>query len=85
VVAAKDKGSALLGAGFVPVTVDDAHPPQEGDVAVIQSYPGGNQNGHMAMFNGTEWVSDFHQGTDADPYPSHAYRRASPSYTVYRP
>lgn len=54
---AKDYGAQLLRAGFSEL------PPGStlisGDVAVIQSYPGGNGIGHMTMYDGTPWISDF--------------------------
>lgn len=56
---AKDYGVGLLRAGFREV------PPWStlisGDVAVIQPYAGGNGIGHMTMYDGTQWISDFVQ------------------------
>jgi hypothetical protein len=56
---AKDYGAELLRAGFSEL------PPGStlisGDVAVIQPYPGGNGIGHMTMYDGTQWISDFVQ------------------------
>ncbi len=77
--AAKDKGSLLLNAGFVQVATDKSADfvPKKGDVVVIQSYPGGSVSGHMAMFDGIEWVSDYHQGEGTDPYPGSHYQRAA--------
>ena len=49
------------------------------------SVQSGNPNGHMAMWNGTQWVSDFRQGHGTNPYPSAGYRSARPSLTYYRP
>ncbi|HDT2126249.1 TPA: hypothetical protein RCG93_002620 [Enterobacter roggenkampii] len=76
---AKDYGPKLLRAGFKEV------PPGStllsGDVAVIQPYPGGNSSGHMTMFEGTRWISDF---TQLSMYPGPGYRRAQPTYKIYR-
>ena len=75
---AKDKGPSLEAAGLTPVPSQD-YVPQKGDVAVIQPYVGERrQDGHMAMFNGNEWVSDFHQAHGTDPYPAPGYRTARP-------
>ena len=85
--AAQDKGQELLDAGFVDVTSSN-YDPQKGDVAIIQSYPGGNPAGHMAMWNGSLWVSDFKQRNVAPlnlPYPGPGYRQAQPAITYYRP
>lgn len=75
---AKDYGPQLEAAGFRQVTDGTL---QKGDVAVIQPYPGGNPNGHMAMYNGTDWVSDFKQ---RDMWGGPGYRAAKPSYKIYR-
>jgi len=90
---AKDNGPNLEAAGFRSVASgpdpagkgDDKFPagytPQKGDVAVIQPYAGGNQSGHMAMFDGTHWVSDFEQ---RGMYSGPTYRAKAPSYKIYR-
>ena len=54
---------------------------QAGDVVVIQAAPG-HEHGHMAMFNGTKWVSDFVQ--DKGFYPAQAYRTNNIAYKLYR-
>ena len=74
---AKDFGSSLVAAGFLEVTGDDY---QRGDVVVIQGFQG-HTDGHMAMYDGERWVSDFKQRT---LYPGESYRAARPSYVVYR-
>lgn len=90
---AKDSGPNLEAAGFKEVasgpdplgTGDDKFPkgytPQKGDVAVIQPYKGGNQSGHMAMFDGKNWVSDFQQ---RGMYSGPGYRAKAPPYKIYR-
>jgi hypothetical protein len=77
---AKNFGPLLEDAGFREVTDGSL---QKGDVVVIQSFPGNNA-GHMAMYNGKEWVSDFHQGRGAEVYPGPSYRANQPSYKIYR-
>lgn len=76
---AKDYGAALERAGFREV------PPGStliaGDVAIIQPYIGGNSSGHMTMYDGTTWFSDFRQ---ISMYPSRGYRSSHPAYKIYR-
>jgi hypothetical protein len=81
---AKDKGPMLENAGFTQVQLS-GYIPKPGDVAVIQSYPGGNSSGHMTMWNGNAWVSDFIQNHGTSPYPSFRYMKAHPPYVIYRP
>ena len=52
-----------------------------GDVVVIQAAPH-HVHGHMAMFNGTHWVSDFVQ--ERGFYPAQIYRDQNIPYTLYR-
>jgi hypothetical protein len=74
---AKDYGLSLLNDGFVVV---ENHEYKAGDVAIIQPIDG-HPHGHMCMFDGEHWVSDFKQRT---LYPGEKYRALKPSYTVYR-
>lgn len=76
---AKDYGSSLERAGFREVPPGSTL--QAGDVAVIQPYSGGNPSGHMTMFDGTGWISDFRQRS---MYPGPGYRAAHPSFKIYR-
>lgn len=76
---AKDYGISLERAGFSEVLQGSTI--QAGDVAVIQPYPGGNPSGHMAMYDGIIWISDFRQRS---MYPGPGYRRTQPSFKIYR-
>ncbi|MCL9643794.1 MULTISPECIES: hypothetical protein [Rahnella] len=76
---AKDYGAPLERAGFRELPRGSTLQP--GDVAIIQPYTGGNPSGHMTMFDGTTWYSDFRQRT---MYPGGGYRRAQPAYKIYR-
>lgn len=80
---AKAYGSYLLAHGFAPVAMigSVAYVAAKGDVVVIQSYPGGSLAGHIAMFDGTQWVSDFKQ---RDIWAGPGYRTHRPAYVVYR-
>lgn len=76
---AKDYGISLLAAGFRQIA--EGGWPEYGDVAVIQPIAG-HPHGHMAMFNGRYWVSDFVQVNGY--YPGQGYRSARPPVTFYR-
>ncbi|TDN63567.1 CHAP domain-containing protein [Paraburkholderia sp. BL10I2N1] len=74
---AKNYGDSLIRAGFYEVSGS----PQRGDVIVIQPIAR-HPDGHMAMYDGTQWISDFKQQHGF--YPGQAYRTAKPSYKMYR-
>lgn len=87
---AKDYGPWLIENDFKPVEgvttinsggVYSISGQQAGDVAVIQSV-GTHIDGHMTMFDGTKWVSDFVQ--DLGFYPGKEYREKSVAYKLYR-
>ncbi|WP_233873507.1 hypothetical protein [Paraburkholderia adhaesiva] len=78
---AKDYGSILLAHGFSEASVDSLISPKKGDISVIQPYPGGNIAGHITMYNGHQWVSDFRQ---KDMWRGPGYRENKPAYKVYR-
>lgn len=78
---AKDWGGTLEANDFLPVD-EEQYVPQVGDVVVIQPVPGASsQDGHIAAFDGTQWVSDFKQ---TDFWPGPGYRRSQPPYVIYR-
>lgn len=54
---------------------------QKGDVVIVQATTG-HQHGHIAMFNGSVWVSDFLQVKGF--YPSKIYRDNNTPYALYR-
>jgi len=72
---AKDYGTSLQQAGFHTVSTT-----RKGDVVVIQGYPG-NDYGHMAIYDGQNWISDFVQSA---LYPGPGYRTHKPAYKIYR-
>jgi hypothetical protein len=81
---AKDYGSSLLAVGFCQIVSGHTDTPyyhHAGDIAIIQPI-GGHPHGHMAMFNGRHWVSDFIQFHGV--YPGASYRKATPHYDIYR-
>ncbi len=55
-----------------------------GDIAVFKGFgtdPNGTWNGHIQMYNGNQWVSDFKQNL-ITPGPS--YRTPPDPYIIYR-
>jgi hypothetical protein len=74
---AKDYGASLEAAGFQEALGS----PLKGDVIVIQPAPG-HRHGHMAIYDGAHWISDFKQFRGF--YPGPAYRNAKPAYKIYR-
>ena len=92
-VYAKSYGPYLTLNGFTAVVPKD-YAPKKGDVAVIQDYAGGvdpvttkaypasDPAGHIAMYDGTQWVSDFKQ---IDMWGGPGYRKHRPDFQVYRP
>ncbi len=80
-VDAKDYGPVLAKLGFAKIPAV-TYAAQRGDIAVLQP-PKGRVSGHIEMFNGSIWVSDFRQ--KADIYPGPAYRDQQVSYEIYRP
>ena len=83
-ISAKDYGNSLLRAGFRKIVHTHAnghYHHHAGDVAIIQPI-NGHPHGHMTMFNGTNWISDFTQYHGV--YPGHAYRLVKPQYAIYR-
>ena len=79
-----EDGSAF---GFGPIlrdtgfrTVAPGEKPQRGDVAIFQPVKG-HPNGHIAMFDGNIWISDFRQ---TDVYGGSGYRKGPEPYVLYR-
>jgi Putative peptidoglycan binding domain len=83
---AKNFGPYLIQAGFTEVPAKDYDPAKanKGDVMVIQDYPGQNEPaGHMQMYNGETWVSDFKQPKWTF-WPGQGFIKNMPAYQVYR-
>ncbi len=81
-------GPLLKGWGFTMISTSlSNYSPIKGDVAVIQGYTGGTQCrsgpcGHIQMYNGTQWVSDFFQSRPF--WPGGDYEKNTPSFEIYR-
>jgi type VI secretion system secreted protein VgrG len=76
---AKNYGSVLMLHGFERIM--DLPLPQKGDIAVIQDYSGGSVEGHITMYTGKRWISDFIQ---LDMWGGSGYRANKPHYAIYR-
>jgi hypothetical protein len=78
-------GSTLERLGFHKISVDDPDhfPFIRGDVMVMQPHKGGKQAGHVAGYDGTNWISDFVQ-RDFWAGPDYRNQTPRPSYAVYR-
>ena len=73
---AKDWGTTLQRIGFNPVSAGAKF----GDIVVIQPPPN-DIAGHIEIYDGSRWVSDFFQ---RDFWPGPSYRKFKPSYQMYR-
>lgn len=80
---AKDWCAVLLRNGYQNIAVPSlaSYMPQPGDVALIQPCAGGSPSGHIQVWDGWHWISDFVQ---RDFWPGTAYRNAKPSFAIYR-
>jgi hypothetical protein len=81
---AKDYGPLLRRIGFSEIAVENpaTYKFMKGDIVVIQPYDGGNPSGHIAGFDGRQWISDFKQ---RDFWSGPLYRKHKPSHAFYRP
>ena len=79
-VPAKDWGPTLTRIGFKAISADDAYLPQTGDVIVIQAIKG-HPYGHIELYDGKNWVSDFIQ---QDMWPARAYPAEKAKYQIFR-
>lgn len=77
---AKDYGPYLTRAGFESISAN-GYKATKGDIVVIQSYAAKDPAGHIAMYDGTRWVSDFKQ---RDIWAGPGYRIHKPAMQVYR-
>lgn len=78
----KEYGPTLLMLGFHEITVvnPDTFSFMKGDVMAMEPYKGSTA-GHVAGYDGQNWVSDFVQ---RDFWAGPKYRKERPKYAVYR-
>lgn len=79
---AKDYDTFLPKLGFEEVSITDYHP-AKGDIIVIKPPLNvkGHEYGHIAMYNGQKWISDFKQ---RDMYGGSIYREKGTAYHLFR-
>ena len=75
---AKDYDSFLPTIGFYEVDKNN-YTPQVGDIVVHEAKEG-HEHGHIAMYDGSNWISDFIQ---RDMFGGSAYRN-DPDYSIWR-
>ena len=80
-ISAKDYGPFLKSAGFTEYSSVPPGGYEAGDVAVIQKPDDQHEHGHMQMYSGAQWISDFKQ---QDFWPGSIYTEKTPSYKIYR-
>lgn len=82
---AKNYGILLQSVGFQPQYMCGGY--QAGDIVVIQPVKGSSAHGHMAIFDGGRWISDYGQRSDGNReggiYPP-AYATGRADYMIYR-
>ena len=57
---------------------------KKGDVVVFDS-SSVSESGHIAIYNGTYWISDFKQTGSSGLYPGPGYQKAKVPFTIFRP
>lgn len=75
---ATDYDTYLPSIGFSAIDTSN-YAPQAGDI-IVHEATGNHKYGHIAMYNGEQWISDFKQN---DMYGGSAYRN-SQNYTIFR-
>ncbi|MBR8719832.1 hypothetical protein IX307_001058 [Bacteroides pyogenes] len=76
-----DYDTWLQSQGFRVVHVTGTYTPEAGDIVVFEALSG-HPHGHIAMYNGQQWISDFVQ---RDMYGGSAYRNnPNTEYTILR-
>jgi hypothetical protein len=76
----KDYAPFLAGLDFSKIPNDSR--PQPGDIMVLQ--PGLNPSGHVQVWDGRRWVSDFMQPPNRGQYQGKGYRDIDAPYALYR-
>lgn len=78
---AKNYGPPLVAAGYTALSAAN-YVPAKGDIFVMQPANGPQGHGHIAMFDGAIWISDFKQ---RDMWGGPTARKVQPPYVIYRP
>jgi type VI secretion system secreted protein VgrG len=77
---AKNYGPFLQDKGFSTVSPTN-YTPIKGDIRVFQPYPTGSPHGHINMYNGNQWISDFRENGF---WPGPGYRTYQPAFEIFR-
>ncbi len=79
---AKDYDTFLKSKGFREISYLN-YTPNRGDIVVMESFIGKKKHihGHIQMYNGIKWISDFRQ---KDFWPGGDYRNYKPNFTILR-
>ena len=79
---AKEYDAFLPKLGFTELSTAD-YAPIAGDIIVIKppQNANGHEHGHIAMYNGQKWISDFKQ---RDMYGGSIYRKKGTEYHLFR-
>ncbi len=73
----------LMNSGVFTV-LDDCTEPKKGDIVVFDK-SAANVSGHIAIYNGEYWISDFKQTGSSGFFPGPGYRTAKTPFTIFRP
>lgn len=79
---AKEYDNFLPKLGFQSIPLAD-YKPAKGDIIVIKppQNQSGHEHGHIAMYNGQKWISDF---TQRDMFGGAIYRKKGTEYYLFR-
>lgn len=78
---AKEYDTFLPKLGFKSIPLAN-YTPVKGDIIVIKPpHQSGHEHGHIAMYNGKKWISDF---TQRDMYGGSIYRKKGTEYYLFR-
>lgn len=82
-VAASDYDEYLPSLGFKKIEKDENYLPKKGDIVVTKAFKGKKNHpyGHISMYNGEQWVSDFKQ---KDIWAGNDYRTHKPKQIIFR-
>ncbi|HEY4327011.1 MAG TPA: hypothetical protein VGN20_23695 [Mucilaginibacter sp.] len=76
----KNYGPFLSKLGFSLINPTN-YVPKAGDMRAFQPYSGGDPVGHIDVYDGNQWVSDF---KEPNFWPSAKYKKYHPNYQIFR-
>jgi hypothetical protein len=75
---------AVLAASPEFTVIDDCTDIRKGDIVVFDS-SSVSASGHIAIYNGEYWISDFKQTGSSGFFPGPGYQKAKVPFTIFRP